>query len=291
MRIRPTRRALFAVVALVVLAYIAAMIVESRKPALPAVRANDPPRTGYALVSMVVDLVEAQLEGPGGWTPNDLPITPGFWLDNLPSFQLGVMDTVRKVSVALRDDLGRARLSEQPHPELAQAVESYAADLNRWSHPSAESMLQRGNDALIRFRQDLGGRAQVYARADTLQRLVETLAAELDTVNQRLRLSSDRDVVPWYKVDDNLYYAQGIAFAQLGLLRAAKADFASLLGTPKAQAPLDAAIKALGESQFEPWVVTNGSKSSLFANHSTNLRIILEDARHNLLALAAALKT
>ena len=75
--------------------------------------------------------MEAQLEGSGGWTPNDLPLTPGYWLDNLPNFQLGMIEIVRKTSEILRDDMGRAKPTDQPHPELAAAAQNYAADLLR----------------------------------------------------------------------------------------------------------------------------------------------------------------
>jgi hypothetical protein len=290
MKIRPSRKALLSLVTLVLLLYVGTMIVESHKPALPAVRERGAHPQGYVFVSMIVDLVEAQLEGTGGWTPNDLPLTPGYWLDNLPSFQLGVMSVVRVAGVSLRDDLGRAKPADQPHPELALAAEAYAADLRRWANPSTESMLQRGNDALIRYRQELGTRAQIYPRPEALLRLVEALTGELDAVDQRLLKASDRDAVPWYKVDDNLYYAQGTAFAQQGLLRAARADFPALQ-QGRAQAALDAALKALVDSQFEPWVVTNGGKSSLLANHSANLRTILEEARLALLELTRALRS
>ena len=290
MPIRLTRKRALGLVLVLLLVYVGIMIGESRKPSLPAVRAKETHPPGYVFVSMVVDLIEVQLEGTGGWTPNDLPLTPGYWLDNLPSFQLGVLSVVRRVSVTLRDDLGRAQPGDPPHPELALAAQAYAADPRRWVNPSAESMLQRGNDALVRFRQDLGGHAHVYPRAEAVQRLVEALAQELEAVDERLRLSSDREVVPWYQVDDNLYYAQGVAFAQLGLLRAVRADFAALVPAGKVQTALDAALKSLAESQFEPWVVTNGSKSSLFANHSANLRGILEEARQAELTLAAGLK-
>jgi hypothetical protein len=239
---------------------------------------------------MIVDLVEAQLEGAGGWTPNDLPLTPGYWLDNLPSFQLGVMEVVRRVSEVLRDDLGRAKFNDQPHAELIAAARAYEADLRRWANPSAESMLQRGNDALIRFRQDLGGRAQVYGHPEALLRLVETLAHALDTVDQRLLKSSDRDLVPWYKVDDNLYYAQGVAYAAQGLLMAAQADFPALQ-QGKIKPTLETAVTSLAEGQFEPWVVTNGTKSSLFANHPSRLRQFLEEARLALVSASTALRS
>ena len=289
MLIRITRKRMLFLVSLVLLAYVGVMIVESRKPALPAVRTAEGRPQGYVFVSMLVDLVEAQTEGPGGWTPNDLPLTPGYWLDNLPSFQMGVMSVVRRVTLLLRDDLGRARPGEQPHPELVQAAEAYSADLRKWANPSAESMLQSGNGALIRFRQDMQGHARVYPTPAAVRRLFLALTQELDTVDQRLLLSSDRDIVPWYKVDDNLYYAQGTAFAQLGVLKAIRVDFAALFPPGKLLSAMDAAIRQLADSQFEPWVVTNGSKSSLFANHSSNLRFILEEARRNLQIIADGL--
>jgi hypothetical protein len=290
MPVRLTRKRVLGLVLVLLLAYVGIMIAVSRKPQLPAVRATDARPQGYAFVSMLVDLIETQLESTGGWTPNDLPLTPGYWLDNLPSFQLGVLSVVRRASVTLRDDLGRAQPADPPHAELALAAQAYGADPKRWSGPSTESMLQRGNDALVRFRQDLGGHAHVTPRAESVQRLIETLGQELEAVDERLRLASDREVVPWYQVDDNLYYAQGVAFAQLGLLQALRADFAAQIPAGKPKAALDAAIKSLADSQFEPWIVTNGSKSSLFANHSANLRGILEEARQALLTVAAGLK-
>lgn len=290
MKLVPRRRALFGIAALILLVYVGLMILESRKAALPEVRPRGSRPTGYVFVSMIVDLVEAQLEGTGGWTPNDLPLTPGYWLDNLPSFQLGVLEVVRRTGEVLRDDLGRAKPTDQPHPELVTAAQGYQADLRRWANPSAESMLQRGDDALIRFRGDLGGRAQVYGRPEALLRLLETLAQALYTVDERLLKTSDRDAVPWYKVDDNLYYAQGVAYAAQGLLMAARADFAALQ-QDKVGTALEAAITSLAEGQFEPWVVTSGSKGSLFANHPARLRQFLEDARRALVTAAAALRS
>jgi hypothetical protein len=290
----PSRRALLGILSLIALLYVGTMILESRKPLLPAVRPRGNHPTGYALVSMLVDLVDAQLEGFGGWTPNDLPLTPGYWLDNLPSFQLGVMSVVRRVTITLRDDLGRGKPTEQPHPELVLAATAYSADLKRWASPSAERMLESGNDALIRFRQglepDSATHAQIYPRPEALLRLVEAMAEDLRVVNERLLKASDRDAVPWYKVDDNLYLAQGVAYAQQGLLRAAKTDFPALQHG-KAEAALEAALTSLEEGQFEPWVVTNGSKSSLLANHSSRLRTFLEEARLSLVAVAAALRS
>ncbi|MFI5400785.1 MAG: DUF2333 family protein [SAR324 cluster bacterium] len=290
MAMRFNRKTALGVLLAFLFVYVGLMIVESRKPHLPAVRAPENHPQGYIFVSMIVDLVEAQLEGPGGWTVNDLPLSPGYWLDNLPSFQLGVLSVVRPASVILRDDLGRGRAGDVPPPELALAADSYAADLQRWSNPSAESMLQRGNDALVRFRRELGGRAQVYPRADSVRRLVEAFAQELDAVDGRLLLARGRNAVPWYEVDDNLYYAQGTAFAQLGLLQAMRADFAGLFPPGELSTALDTAVAALADSQFEPWIVTNGGRSSLLANHSATLRTILEDARRALATLAAGMK-
>jgi hypothetical protein len=290
MNLRPRRKLVIEILCLGLALYVGVMILESRKPAQPAVLPPAGHPQGYVFVSMLADLVRAQLGGTGGWTPNDLPLTPGFWLDNLPSYQLGVLRVVRRAAESLRDELGRAKPTDPPHPELAAAAADFAADLRRWSDPSAESMLQSGADALLRYREELGARATFSARSGALAHLIETLAGELDAVDQRLLNSSNREVVPWYKVDDNLYTAQGVAYAELGLLRAARLDFRGVLMQPHTQAALEAALKALADSEFEPWVVTNGGKSSLLANHSANLRTILENARVALTDLAGILR-
>ncbi|NIP73227.1 MAG: DUF2333 family protein, partial [Gammaproteobacteria bacterium] len=148
--------------------YIGSGIAISVKPDVPAAVEEGSQPDGYATVTMVHDLMQAQLDGLGGWLPNDLPLTPGWMVDNLPSFQLGVLQTSRHATRVLRDNLTRQRTSDAVHKETDLAYSAFANDPQRWAFPSAEGAFGRGNAALERFRADLGGQAAFYPRADNL---------------------------------------------------------------------------------------------------------------------------
>ena len=44
-------------------------------------------------------------------------------------------------------------------------------------------------------------------------------------------------------------------------------------------------IASLEETAFDPLVVTNGGKNGIFASHSSNLRVFLDDARQKINSL------
>lgn len=263
---------------------------QSRKPALPEVVADEAVEPGHATVTMMIALMEAQLNSFGGWLPNDPPLTPGAVVDNLPNYQLGVLQVVRHAARVLRDNLTRQRTSDAVHKETDLAYSAYANDPYKWAFPSAEGAFGRGNDALRRFREDLGGQAGFYPRADNLIQLLEPLVSELGAVNSRLLEALAGEKVGWTEVDDNFYYAQGAGYAMLGLMRAVRVDFAQVIRDKNAQEITDLIIESLAESQFEPWVVTNGSKDGILANHSNNLKVYLEDARQKMNSLISILR-
>ena len=266
-----------------------AVMMDGRSP-MPEVQSDPAAHTGHATVSMIIDLMDAQLNGRGGWLPNDLPLTPGAFLDNLPNFHLGVLQMVRHASRVLRDNLTRQRTSDAVHRETDLAYSKYANDPLKWWMPSAEGAFMSGNDALRRFRADLGGQAFFYPRADNLVQLLEALVSELGGVNTRLLQASEDGAVSWFKIDDNFYYAQGAAYASLGILRAAKADFERVLTDKNAMEILEKILKSLEDSQFDPILVTNGARDGLLANHSNNLKAFLDDARQKMNSLISILR-
>jgi hypothetical protein len=278
------------VVLLVALGYVGVAFYQDTRPPVPALQgdANAPP--GVATVSMIIDLMQAQLDGPGGWLPNDLILTPGYFLDNTPSFQLGVLQMVRHASRVLRDNLSRQRTSDAVNKDADLAYTAYANDPYKWAFPSAEGAYRRGDAALRRFLADLGGNAQFHPRADNLVQLLEATASELGAVTTRLLESRDPEKASWLQVDDNFYYAEGVAYAMLGLMEAVRKDFNGVLVDKNALEITGLILKSLRESQFDPWIVTNGSKSGILANHSNNLKVYLDDARQKINSLISILR-
>jgi hypothetical protein len=98
------------------------------------------------------------------------------------------------------------------------------------------------------------------------------------------------DEVGWLEIDNNFYYAQGVGWAMLGLMRAVQHDFRAVLQDKNAQEITAQIIQSLEESQFEPWIVTNGRKDGVLANHSNNLKVHLDDARQKMNSLASILR-
>jgi hypothetical protein len=284
------KRLFGALIAVLAIAFVVVAFLDSRKPELPRVSASEDAPVGVRTVNMIGALMQAQLDGFGGWLPNDLPITPGYYLDNMPNFQLGVLQVARHATRVLRDNLSRQRTSDAVHREADAAYSSFANDPRRWAFPSAEGAFGRGITALERFSGELGSTAHFYPRADNLVQLLEPLVSELGAVNTLLLEARESDKVSWFHIDDNFYYAQGVAFAMSGLMRAVKEDFSGVLQDKNAIDITDLILKSLQNSQFDPLIVTNGDRDGILANHSSNLKAYLDDARQKMNSLISILK-
>ena len=95
--------------------------------------------------------------------------------------------------------------------------------------------------------------------------------------------------IPWYRVDNNFYYAQGVASALHDSLQAVRIDFFAVLEDKNSMTLIDKILENLGRCRFEPLVVFNGDLDSVFANHSLNLSGVFNDARQKVNSLITAL--
>ena len=179
-----------------IVSYSIVLFMMSMKPPLPMLLKEPGKPLGYVTVHMIADLMSAQMDGFGGWLPNDLMLTPGAVQDNLPNFQLGVLQVTRHSARVLRDNLTRQRTSDAVHQETDKAHTAYNNDPRKWAFPSAENAFQRGNTALRQFARELGGTANLYPRADNLIELLKIFISELGTVSTRLLEAQDSGKVP-----------------------------------------------------------------------------------------------
>ena len=286
-----TRKALVVLVVVVLVGgFLAVGALQDSRPPLPALEADEASPEGYTTVTMIVELMRTQMDSFGGWLPNDLPLSPSFYLDNTPQFQLGVLQVVRHASRVLRDNLSRQRTSDAVDRDADLAYSAYANDPLKWAFPSAESAFGRGNAALLRFRDNLGRTTRFYPRADNLVQLLDILMSELGAVNTRLLEAGEGGAVGWLQTDDNFYWGQGVRYAMLGLMRAVERDFAPVIADKNAGEIVGLIIKSLDGGGFDPLVVTNGSKGGILASHSNNLKAYLDDARQKMNSLVTILK-
>jgi hypothetical protein len=287
-----------------VLLYIINMLYFSLLPEYFTVENKTGSRPGMAFITTTISLIDNELTfSSGGWLPNDTVLSPTWLLDNKQNFQLGVLEVARYNTRVLRDGLSRQRSTDAIDADCDKAFTSFSNDPYKWIFPSAESKYQEGIERLENYRLHLAsGSAYFYPRSDNLIQLLEQYASLLGGVNTRLlnasrthSTSSDNASessgmpryarVPWLKIDDNFYFARGVGYGLYQMFKAVRVDFAQVLKDKNADIIIAEIIASLEETAFDPLVVTNGGKSGIFASHSSNLRVFLDDARQKINSL------
>ncbi len=286
--------------AVVVLLVVINLVYVSEKPDFFPVTANPAKPPGVLYTETAARLLEHELRGPGGWLPNDMLLSPTRLLDNKPNFQLGVLEVVRYSARILRDNLSRQRTTDTIDADCDKAFTCFSNDPRKWIMPSAEGKYKEGITALHKYSQRIEFKtARFYPRSDNLIQLLEQYVSLLGGINTRLLNASRKHVVagddrdnlpqsspiPWHEIDDNFYYAQGVGYALYHMFQSLKGDFDQVLQDKNARVIAAAIIASLEETCFEPLIVTNGGKAGIFANHSSNLRVFLDDARQKTASL------
>lgn len=280
----------------------------SRKPAPFAVQQNARQAAqqsqrqlvpGVTLVETLKRTAGTLLDKPGGYLSNDRT-PPGLWLDNMPSWEYGVLVQVRDMARALRKDFARSQSQSAEDPDLAQAEPLFNFNNHSWALPSSESQYREGIAALDSFEARLtdagGAKAQFYSRADNLNDWLGDVATRLGSLSQRLSASVGRvrldtkpglekeDIeagqaaqineqlvrTPWLQIDNVYYEARGQAWALALLLRAVEVDFADVLVQKNATVSVRQIIRELESTERTLWspMVLNGSGFGLLPNHS-----------------------
>ncbi|AZC16097.1 MULTISPECIES: DUF2333 family protein [Pseudomonas] len=252
---------------------------------------------GYTTVETLKTVVSTLLDKPGGYISNDR-FPPGIWLDNIPSWEYGVLVQVRDLTRALRKDFARSQSQSAEDADLAKAEPRFNFDNKSWILPSSESEYLEGINSLSRYQARLSDpnqkTAQFYARADNLNNWLGDVGTRLGSLSQRLSASVGRvklntalktevpapgqvpqlgeeiEETPWMQIDNVFYEARGQAWALSHLLRAIEVDFADVLAKKNATVSVRQIIRELEASQETVWspMILNGNGFGVLANHS-----------------------
>ncbi|EPJ93748.1 DUF2333 family protein [Pseudomonas psychrophila] len=252
---------------------------------------------GFTTVETLKTVAGTLLSKSGGYLSNDR-LPPGIFLDNIPSWEYGVLVQVRDLTRALRKDFARSQSQSAEDADLAKAEPRFNFDNKSWMLPSSESEYQEGINSLSRYQARLSDpnqkNALFYARADNLNNWLGDVGTRLGSLSQRLsasvgrvKLNSalkteslqpgqvpvvDEEVVetPWMQIDNVFYEARGQAWALSHLLRAIEVDFADVLAKKNATVSVRQIIRELEAAQEPVWspMILNGSGYGVLANHS-----------------------
>jgi hypothetical protein len=252
---------------------------------------------GYSTTDTLIRVAETMLDKPGGYLTNDR-MPPSVFLDNVPNWELGVLQQVRDLARVIRNDYSRSQSQSKEDPDVRDGEQAFFIDNKSWIFPAAETEYRKAIAGFARYRDrladDMDTEAQFYARADNLREWLAQVEKRLGSLTRRLgdsvattRINEDLAGDPsaeasnpqpdkidvrtsWFEVDDVFFESRGTAWALLHFFRAAEFDFAHVLEDKNANASVRQIIRELEATQqsLGSPVILNGSGYGFFANHS-----------------------
>lgn len=266
---------------------------EKAAPAVPeGAILHIPGVPGVAFVEATVSVLEYELnERFWGWRKNDIIR----FTDNVECMQLGVLEVVRRTSVALAERLSRHGAADVIDENLQNAMNWFMIKPDRYWLPSPEGRYDDGLRELEAYADKLKKReARFYTRSDSLIPLLATFAELLGSCDENLVKKKEEDGTPvgWSKVDDYFYYARGVAKAMGKILEAVGRDFSGVMEARRCADLLGHAIHSCHvAADLDPWIITDASLDGILANHRANMAAPISHVRYYLDTLVKTLST
>lgn len=293
-----------AVVGLVVLYYVGGAIWVHRIDDDPTFDAEVVvPESASRAVAVAADLLDREVN-QHRWVANDPFFQPGYVLDNMPAYQIGMVGAVGRFTTELRDRVARVRGSSAVDSDLESAAGriNYPGDvwIFEWSgtpvQPSSESQYRRGMEDLRRYNERLAqGKAVYERRADNLLATLDRISGDLGASSAALTQEVDEGTSNFLDFNaDNLFYSiKGKLYAYYLILRELEKDFTPVIQEKNLQASWAELLTSLRlGATLHPWVVSNGPlDSAATPNHLAGEGFLLLRVRTKLEEIIDILRT
>jgi hypothetical protein len=272
-----------AIVLIVVLYYPVGMLLTHKindNPDFVAPNAEQMDPNASRAVAMAAALLDREVNQTA-WPANDPFFMPGWALDNMPNFQIGIRDAVKRFALELQDEIGRNRGTSSADPDLQTAASAFNYAPNVWvwnpgtslmPTATSEEQYRQGVRALLSYNARLvKGQAAFEKRADNLISALDKIGKDLGDRSERANQQIDQYSGSWidFSADDVFYRNKGLMYANALILRELGKDFADILKEKGAQNVWDRMVSSLMEgAQLQPWIVINGRPDALMQpNH------------------------
>ena len=246
----------------------------------------------HALAEIMDDQVNKSLFG---WRPNTIIFGRVGLTDNINNLQLGVLEVARRTAIVLNENMTRFAVTESHNNQVNEAMNFLMVSPDKYWFPSASGKYREAIQDLDMYAEDLRlGRSHFYSRVDNLMTLFSTYRDILGSCYYNLVKDTEADgsAVSWFKTDDYFYFSKGVAVSMAEMLEAVKEDFHDELEKKNTHKLLEDAIHALhAASHLSPWVVTNGAKDGILANHRANMSTYIGEAEHIVSTLQSVMAT
>lgn len=264
-----------------------------------------------AIAEITADLIDFNVN-QNAWISSMVLYKAGFFglnwdrtpfLDNKASFQRGINAAVRRTTVELVDNLGRLRGTSQVDSDLQKArgnmqfaEDSWYFGLSPFGPKTPTPSYYRSAIKDIRnFNKRLENCQAVFdARADNLIQYIDRIANDLGSTSAILKDRAENYHAGWFdtRADDRFWFAYGQLYAYYGLLRAAHADFRSVLAEKHLDSIWDSMEKQLRDAlDMQPTIVSNGRQDAWFTpSHLTTMGFYILRVRSNLVDIRQVLE-
>jgi hypothetical protein len=259
-----------------------------------------------AMVQVASDLIDKNVN-QGTWLPSnpvykaglffaiDWKETPFF--DNRAAFQLGVNQAVRRTAIELVDRLGRVRGTSSINENLQKAREAANYRENAWIftfsppflQPSTQSKLREAQKFFTAFNTELAAcNAEFDARADNLLQFLDRVTADIGSTSDILQNRMvDANFIGFdRRADDRYWFTYGQLYAYHGILTAMRSDFRNVFEQRNLNGlwtRIDSQLTDVMSTQ--PFIVANGSASSIIKSHMEAIGFDLLRVRANLVEI------
>lgn len=242
----------------------------------PNFAAKEVTQGGSAAVDTAAALITREVD-THDWVANNPWFMPGAWLTRTPAFQQGIVYGLSRFSIAMTDQLARARGSSAVDPDLDQAAGylKYPGDVWVFNFknallPTATSAQQyrSARKALLAYNARLAkGEATLDKRADNLQATIDSIAADLGSQSALISdfvLAHGGELLEF---DSNkIYFAtKGRLYAYYLIVRDLGKDFAPVIKERGLETVWGNAVNSLREAAtLNPLIIMNGKADGEF---------------------------
>lgn len=265
-------------------------------PTPPLAAPPKEPVKGETFTRALIKIMDDQVNQTWfGWRPNSILFGKFGLTDNVNNIQLGVLEVARRTIVVMNENMTRFATTEAYNPQINEAMNFFMVSADKYWFPSASGKYREAMRDLELYIESLGrGRSRFYARVDNLIALLSNYKDILGSSFHNLIKDTEADgkEVSWWVTDDYFYSSKGVALGMAEMLEAVSIDFHQELQKKNSHKLLEDAIHALhAASHLSPWIVTNGGKDGILANHRANMATYIGEAEHVISTLQTVLAT
>lgn len=266
------------------------------------------------IVAVTSDLIDFNVNENAWMSSNPFYKAGLFWilewdqtwfLDNKAAFQRGVHQAVRRTAIELADVLGRVRGTSRADPDLQVAKGNVQFDAYTWyfnifdKQPFGPTTptpryYRLAAESLAQYNERLEAcGASFDVRADNLLQFIDRITNQIGDMSARIRDRSENYNSGWFdtRADDIFMEAKGEIYAYYGILKAARADFATVVSSRELAEIWDRMEDHLRRAiELDPFIISNGSEDGwLMPTHLTTLGFYSLRARANLVEIRSVL--